>query len=286
MDAILENGNLLLVDYIKLKEFSINQNKGLFLKTLWEDNSSFYKTIAFKLNYYSILKKNIFSHPYSLCYSSSYFVDYRNNIEVSNLEAEADKKYIEFEECNPNKSAIYYFLNPILYKSFLGRLDKVAALLYFTAGVKSSARFNKLPHIKKFIPSNGARYPFKILIFIKNENIAPLKVGIYEYDMKSHALVKKTNEFPMEDSKSSISIIYFADITRVINRYPSSIFYRDLLFDYGHLIGILRNCVKHYGIGEFLKITEFIDNDFEIKKEKNLLELPFLQLDFTLDLFN
>jgi hypothetical protein len=283
MDTVIANGSLLIVDYLRLKEFSVAKNKGSFLRTMWEKNSPIYTKIIFKLNYYSLLKENFIPHSYLLSYSSNYFINYRNDNAVKELEAETDKKYISYEECQAKERVNRYFLNPILYKKSLSLADKLAALLYFTVGVKCIARFNKLPHLKKFIPSNGARYPFKTIIYVNDENIFNLKAGVYKYDMKSHALVETTKHPTTFTPKNNLSIIYSADITRVVNRYPNAIYYKDLLFDYGHLVSILRSCIRHYNIGKYSTITDYVYEDFTLTKENQLLDLPFLQIDFTQD---
>lgn len=285
MDIVLVNGNLVIVDYLNAKETLICKKKGLFLKVFSEKKGKVYKELALKLNLYSLLRDKIIGHPYSLIYSSKSYVDYRDINTVSKLEEKVSKNSSLYEEYRGHEQTSFYFLNPIIYKKSLTALDKIGALLYFTSAVKCSATFHEFPHVKKFIPSNGARYPFKPVILVHDESVVPLKTGIYKYDMRSHALIRLGNYIQESTSNSVLSIIYCADVTRVMNRYPAGISYRDLLFDYGHLLDTLKKCTKHYGILDFLTLKCDNDNNIKAHGEQKLLELIFARLEIDSNFF-
>lgn len=275
MDIIVVNNSLLLIDYLKNKEYVVKKNKALFFHTLLTAPSS--HEIFFTLNSYNLLKSAQIGHPYSLVYSYAHYIDYRDEQAVQLQEENVIAKKTDYEESQESNytNMSHYFLNPIIYKNQLSWLDKIGALLYFTCGVKCAAKFHDTDHIKKFIPSNGARYPFKATIAVNTAQHVPIASATYYYDMRNHGLIKLCDDLPDRMAPNTLEIIYRADVARIMARYPNGVAYRDLVLDFGHLLATLKMCIQHYKL-ECFSLHE--DNCQNILNDNNIMNLPFLQL--------
>lgn len=275
MDILIIKDKLVIIDYINDKEFIVKQNIGTFIKSYFDPQSTLFKSISLKFyDNYSGYKKSI-GHYFSYVYSADKYVNYKDSERVKQIEQKATIRHELYKETlfDNNIFCDYYFLNPLIFKNSLRQEHLLGAILYFSTGIKCSASFNNQPHIKKFIPSNGARYPFIPIILInKCGNIAS---GEYQYHTFLHSLIRRGD--CVDDKDFQVRIIFKGVVERVMSRYPNGVAYRDLLFDLGHLIATLKKCLSHY------KIKYIMNIDSNNLDEINLMELEFLSIDLELD---
>lgn len=275
MDILLVNDKLSVLDYEQDKEYVVKKNLGEFIRSFFTGKEQFSKAIQLRLGGKSTTHRKKIGHKFSLLYSEKRYVNYTNLQAVTKVEEKATARHEIYKEAFLSNEAIgdYYFLNPILFKKNLTNEDLLGAILYFSSGIKCSAKFNSQPHIKKFVPSNGARYPFFPIIYINNSgNIAP---GVYKYHSYLHSLIRMEGK---QNSKNfDIRIVFNGNVERVMSRYPNGVAYQDLLFDLGHLIATLKKCFSHYGISYNLHTS------INTNSELNLMELELLTIDLKLN---
>lgn len=275
MDILLVNDKLLVLDYERDKEYVVEKNSGTFIKSFFTNGEQFSKAIQRRLGERSITHRKKIGHKFSLLYSEKRYVNYFDLQAVTEVEDKATARHEIYKETFSSHEIIgdYYFLNPILFKNKLAKEDLLGAILYFSSGIKCSAKFNSQSHIKKFIPSNGARYPFFPVIYINNGgNITP---GVYKYHPYLHSLIRFKDNQHSKDF--DIRIIFKGTVERVMSRYPNGVAYQDLLFDLGHLITTLKMCFSHYGISYTLRTS--IDANSEV----NLMDLELLTIDLRIN---
>lgn len=94
--------------------------------------------------------------------------------------------------------------------------------------------------------------------------------------MRTHGLVHLRNKVLTSLPDGTFQINYFADMSRVMIRYPNGIAYRDLILDYGHLLATLKKCLIYYKIDLF-SIRE-TGAESEPLTALDLINLPFLQV--------
>ena len=275
MDILLVNDKLLIVYYERDKEYEVEKNLGTFIKSFFTQGEKFSKAIQQRLKAKSTTHRKEIGHKFSLLYSEKRYVNYTNLQAVAEVEEKATSRHEIYKETFSSNEIIgdFYFLNPILFKNNLKNEDLLGAILYFSSGIKCSAKFNAQPHIKKFIPSNGARYPFFPIIYINNwGNIIP---GTYKYHPYLHSLIRITDKPHSKDF--DIRIVFKGTVERVMSRYPNGVAYQDLLFDLGHLITTLKMCFSHYGISYTLRTS------MDANSEVNLMDLELLTVDLRIN---
>ena len=129
-------------------------------------------------------------------------------------------------------------------------LEKIASMLYLTNGVTAiipygNATINSNPLHLRAAPSAGGLYPTEIYVIAKD--YAGLENGIYNFQAKTHSLVKFWDEDIKEKLKeacfnhpsfdnSSLSIVLTGVFFRSEWRYQDRA-YRRILLDTGHVIG-------------------------------------------------
>ena len=190
MDILIINDKLMILDYEHDKEYLVEKNIGTFIKSFLAEEGQFSEAIKLRLGGKQTNHRKIIGHKFSLLYSSKRYVNYANAEAVAQIEEKATARHEIYKEAllNDAEGGDFYFLNPIIFKKNLRKEDLLGAVLYFSSGIKCSAQFNSEPHIKKFIPSNGARYPFFPVIYINNcEGITP---GVYKYHSWLHSLIR------------------------------------------------------------------------------------------------
>ncbi len=123
-------------------------------------------------------------------------------------------------------------------------LEKIASLLYLTNGVTAIIPYTSPLHLRA-APSAGGLYPTEIYVIAKNYK--GLEDGVYNFQAKSHSLIKFWNEditaklkvACFDDSsfdKSTLSIVLTGVFFRSEWRYQERA-YRRILLDTGHVIG-------------------------------------------------
>ncbi|MFN8577445.1 MAG: SagB/ThcOx family dehydrogenase [Candidatus Sericytochromatia bacterium] len=142
-------------------------------------------------------------------------------------------KYISKKENNEDKSSE-------TYKS----LEKLSKLLYYTNGITAIVPYSP-PLLLRAAPSAGGLYPTEIYIIAKD--YLGLEDGIYNFQVKTHSLIKfwdKDVWNQLKEScfnnpsfeKSNLSIIFTGVFFRSSWRYEDRA-YRRILLDTGHVIG-------------------------------------------------
>lgn len=144
----------------------------------------------------------------------------------------------------------------------------LSRLIYFAFG-QIGDRYMKVTgkHIRKTVPSGGARHPIETYFFIKNPDLN-LTPGIYHYNVEKHALnlVKEYSELEIDnlirsklllDEKRgqfdfSLAIVYTCIFERSMFRYRESRSYRVMQFDLGHLTQNLALLTKTYGLNLYV----------------------------------
>ena len=144
----------------------------------------------------------------------------------------------------------------------------LSRLIYFVFG-QIGVRYMKVTgkHIRKTVPSGGARHPIEAYFFIKNQALG-LKPGIYHYNVKKHALIliKEYSESEIDkliksklllDEKRgqfsySLAIVYTCIFERSMFRYRESRSY-----DLGHLTQNLSFLTKTYGLNLYVGYSCF-----------------------------
>lgn len=142
-------------------------------------------------------------------------------------------KYISKKENNDDK-------NTPEYKS----MEKLSKLLYYTNGITAIVPYSP-PLLLRAAPSAGGLYPTEIYITAKN--YPGLEDGIYNFQVKTHSLIRfwdkdvwnQLKESCFNDSSfdnSDLSIIFTGVFFRSSWRYEERA-YRRILLDTGHVIG-------------------------------------------------
>jgi hypothetical protein len=268
MDLLFINDELIVVDYFKSREFKIKLKRGSFIRNLYDKKGTLRNWTASAQSPKLGTERDSVGHKFSLVYSHKKYINYGDSVAVEKSEARSSLRETVYPEVTEDcsKTCDYYFLNPILFKRTLQPIDRLGALLYFTSAVKSPAKFKDNPHIKKFIPSNGARYPFTPLIHVGEDSL--FKQGIYSYSPRIHALVHDKSADKIEKLERGMKITFRAVVERVMARYPHSIAYLDLLFDLGHLLETLKGCLRHYELEKYVELKLFGGNTTSLLKPK------------------
>jgi SagB-type dehydrogenase family enzyme len=142
-------------------------------------------------------------------------------------------KYISKKENDEDKTTEEY-------KS----LEKLSKLLYYTNGVTAIVPYSP-PLLLRAAPSAGGLYPTEIYIVAKN--YTGLKDGIYNFQVKTHSLIRFWDKDIWQElkeacfnnpsfDKSNLSIIFTGVFFRSSWRYEDRA-YRRILLDSGHVIG-------------------------------------------------
>lgn len=165
----------------------------------------------------------------------------------------------------PELDLTYKAKDVLTRKNKLIKLDHIllSRLLYYAFG-QIGVRAMKVTgnHVRKTVPSGGARHPIEAYLIILD--VPKLDSGIYHYNVKDHALtliksinytdaqeiIKRNllldNNRPGFDFK--IAIIYSCMFSRSMFRYRESRSYRVMQFDIGHLTQNLSFLSKAYGL--------------------------------------
>lgn len=117
-------------------------------------------------------------------------------------------------------------------------------------------------HIRKTVPSGGARHPIEAYFIISN--IPGLNAGIYHYNVKNHALTllkilekEEANDVIQKNIlldanrpgfPYSLAIVYSCVFERSMFRYRESRSYRVMHYDMGHITQNLSSLAKAYGL--------------------------------------
>jgi SagB-type dehydrogenase family enzyme len=146
-------------------------------------------------------------------------------------------------------------------------LPLLGRLLYYAFGQIGERHMQVTgAHVRKTVPSGGARHPIEVYILIK-ETIDSIPPGIYHYNVKKHALtliqsldghaieavisekLLKDDNRPGFDYK--IAFVYACIFERSMFRYRESRSYRVMQFDLGHLYQNLCFLAKVYGLNMY-----------------------------------
>lgn len=151
-------------------------------------------------------------------------------------------------------------------KQSIMTIELLSRLLYFNFG-EIGPRYMRITgkHIKKTVPSGGARHPFECyLILVDVQDIA---CGIYHYNVKQHVLTH-LHSLNQDQSQSVIkkhllldenrpgfnmrvAMVYSCVFRRSMFRYRESRSYRVMQYDLGHLTQNLTLLAKSYHLNVY-----------------------------------
>jgi len=124
-------------------------DSSITLKSFFTNREQFSKAIQRRLGGKSTTHRKEIGHKFSLLYSEKRYVNYADLQAVTEVEDKATARHEIYKETFSSDEIIgdYYFLNPILFKNKLAKEDLLGAILYFSSGIKCSAKFNSQPLI-------------------------------------------------------------------------------------------------------------------------------------------
>jgi SagB-type dehydrogenase family enzyme len=144
--------------------------------------------------------------------------------------------------------------------------EKLARLLYFSFG-KTGDRYMQVTgkHIRKTVPSGGARHPYEFYILI--HDVLGLESGIYHYQFNDHylSLLQKLerdkikqliDETLIIDPKRlcfspQLAVVYSCVFERSMHRYRYSRSYKVMHYDLGHIYQNLEFLARAYGLNMY-----------------------------------
>jgi SagB-type dehydrogenase family enzyme len=142
-------------------------------------------------------------------------------------------------------------------------ISTLSRLLYYAFGQIGTRNMRVTgEHIRKTIPSGGARHPIEAYLIISD--IPDISVGIYHYNVKEHALTlvqslqkeeaKKIiqNNILLDENRPGFSycmaIVYSCVFERSMFRYREARSYRVMHYDMGHITQNLSFLARAYGL--------------------------------------
>lgn len=186
---------------------------------------------------------------------------------VSEKEVPSNYKIVEGIQIPLEKPT--FSSNPKLSNLFCQKqgdaLDKsmLARLLYYAFGEVGKRHMRVTgQHVRKTVPSGGARHPIEAYLIIKD--VPDIDAGIYHYNVKDHALTSCLSlssesahqvireKILLDDNRPgfdfSLAILYSCVFARSMFRYRESRSYRVMHYDMGHLTQNLTFLAKGYGL--------------------------------------
>lgn len=132
---------------------------------------------------------------------------------------------------------------------------RLSHLLFWGYGRLREVYFHQLPSMLKSVPSMGARHPFEAYVLVAEDSV--LDKGIYHYRVEQHTLEYIGEQPAKEQEQQKKGDTYEARAIRLVTtaifdrfqwRYRHSWNYKDLYYDFGHVLATLKFVAAELGM--------------------------------------
>lgn len=123
-------------------------------------------------------------------------------------------------------------------------VEAMGYLLFAGFGLLENGEFHGLPCLRKVVPSVGARHGLEAFV-VASDSDATIS-GLWHYDPTEHALIHIDSQ-PILERADEFSIVVSVILERYMWRYRHAWAYRDVFFDFGHVLANLKIAAERIG---------------------------------------